>query len=858
MYCLMPVAVFQMLKPGCQLPGSELTGYLRAGDVLIGGIFQAHSDKVYPETSFRMKPSLIICQMLNFQRYQWLQSMVFAIEEINKDPDLLPNITLGFWIYDSCIEQRRSLEGTLWIVSGRGVPILNYWCQSKQILAAFVGESGSTRSIVMARLLGLYRYTQVSYLSTSPVLSDRIQFPSFLRTVPSDDFQSQALAQLVIHFGWTWVGLLAQDNDYGQQGMQLVRQEIVKAGACVAFSETVSTTPSNMNAVRIVQVIKNSTVNAIIVFSSITAFVPVMDEVVRQNVIGKIWIASEGWSIAFMLHQDQYLEVFAGTIGVAIHNREMPGLKKFLGSLHPSKLPGDIFIRKFWEEAFSCKWPEQEVNLTWWDNRMKLCSGIEEPGSLQNLYRFDFDWGTYNVYNAVYTIAQALNDLSSCQHGRGPFLNGTCTKINDFKPWQLFHYVKHVHFQNKMGEEVYFDRNGEPPALYDIVNWHSSPEGTIKHEKVGGYSSLAPPGQTLMINSSAILWPGATRKIPISVCSPSCSPGYRKVTVEGKPICCFQCTLCPPGEISNQPDSTQCWKCPSDQWPNSRQDECVPMTIEFLSYEEPLGAALGATSILFSLITVSSLGLFIYYRNTSIVKANNCNLSYLLLLALTLCFLCSLVFIGYPSLEKCLIRQTAFGISFSFCVSCVLAKTIMVVIAFNANKPNSDFRRWLGAQLSYVVISVCTLIQVLVCLSWLFSFPPFSEYNTRIQPGKIIVECNEGSLIAFWCMLGYLGLLAMMSFIVAFLARNLPDSFNEAKFITFSMLAFLSVWLSFIPAYLSTQGKYMVAMEIFAILSSSFALLSCIFFPKCYIILLRPDLNTKEYLMGRGKALRHM
>ncbi|XP_066566381.1 extracellular calcium-sensing receptor-like [Amia ocellicauda] len=769
--------------------------------------------------------------------------MIFAIEEINSRSDILPNVSLGYKIYDSCGTVSLSIKSSLALVNLEQNSLSDKSCTKPTTVHAIIGDTSSTPTIGIATTVGPFGIPVISHFSTCACLSNRKEFPTFFRTIPSDYYQSRALAKLVKHFGWTWVGAIRSDDDYGNNGMATFIQAAKQEGICIEYSEAIYRTHPREKFLKVAEIIKKSSSKVIVAFTSDIDLVILVKELLIQNITGLQWVGSEAWITDRYLASSESNNILHGAIGLAIPNVEIPGLKEFILNARPSNTPGNTGFNEFWESIFSCSLTDENTNR---------CTGMETLKEIKNQYTDVSDMGILNnVYKAVYAVAHSLHNLFTCKNGQGPFQNKTCANKNKTEPWQVLHYLKEVNFTTWNGEKVYFDENGDPAARYALVNWQLKNNGITTIEDIGLYDASLPDGQRFVMNEVSAVWAGDRDEVPKSVCSESCLPGTRKAIVKGKPICCFDCIPCAEGEVSNTTDSVDCAKCPAEYRTNEQKTQCLLKIVEFLSFHESMGLVLVTCSVFGTCLTITAAIIFFWYRYTPIVRANNSELSFLLLFSLTLCFLCSLTFIGQPSDWSCMLRHTAFGITFVLCISCVLGKTIVVLMAFRATLPGNNIMKWFGPTQQRLSVLAFTLIQVLICVLWLSISPPFPHKNTQYYIEKIILECDVGSAVGFYAVLGYIGFLSVMCFVLAFLARKLPDNFNEAKFITFSMLIFCAVWITFIPAYISSPGKFTVAVEIFAILASSFALLSCIFVPKCYIILLKPERNSKKHLMGK-------
>uniref|UniRef100_A0A8C6VLA7 G-protein coupled receptors family 3 profile domain-containing protein n=1 Tax=Naja naja TaxID=35670 RepID=A0A8C6VLA7_NAJNA len=756
-------------------------------------------------------------------------SLIFAVKEINENAQILPNITLGFNIFDS-YDVKWTYHATMKLFSPLKRLIPNYKCGFQNNLVAVIGALYSETSLSMGDILKTYKVPQIIY-GSHPGMPDQSESSSFYQMVPDESFEYKGLCHLLLHFGWTWVGILVKEDDDGRF-VRMTFSMFPLLGICIAFLKKIkpiyiSSFSDDLEWLAETYYLSmNSKAKAVIVYEKTLLHLRLLLQLPKMELVslepqGKVWIMASKMDLASVFYQRSWdIQVIHGSLSFSVHSNEIPGFQHFVQTRDHFSSKEDGFITDVWVHAFDCSFPRPLMN----EKANGICTLREKLKDLpDSFFEMSMTGHSYNIYNAVYVVAHALHAVHIEQKQERNLCRGKL-KLKIQYPWQLHRFLKSISFNNSVGDEILFDQKRELIVGFDVINWVTFPNQSFHRVKVGKLNPGTSEGNKLIIHDGTV---------PVSLCTKSCLPGNFRRKQEGKQFCCYDCLPCPKEKMSSLIDMDDCSECPADQYPSKDQDSCLPKRISFLSYSEPMGRIL-------------VLSTFLKYHHTPIVKANNRNLTYILLLSLLLCFLCSLQFLVAPSHLICLLRQISFGIIFSVAVSSVLAKTITVVVAFMATKPGSRMRKWVGRGLTTCIVLTCSLIQAGICMVWLFTYPPFTDIDNHSEIEEMIMQCNEGSATMFYCVLGYMGFLAAASFTVAFFSRKLPSSFNEAKCLTFSMLIFCSVWLSFVPSYLSTKGKYMVAVEVFSILASSAGLLGCIYFPKCYMIIFKPELNNKS------------
>nr|XP_033794296.1 G-protein coupled receptor family C group 6 member A [Geotrypetes seraphini] len=825
----------------CRTP-DDFIGVSSPGDIVIGGLFAVHGKMVSSGPGTPQRPEIPYCAGFELQGFLQSMCMIYAVESINNST-LLQGIKLGFEIYDTCAEVTVALAAAMRFLSkfNTSENFVEFRCNYTDYIPrvkAVVGGSYSEETMAISRLLNLDLIPLVSHSASAEILSNKIRFPSFLRTIPNDSFQTKAMAQLIHGFGWNWIGILATDDDYGRLALESFGNQAMAFNVCIAFREILpshlsdSTINTKINQVLKI-IVRESRVNVIVAFLKPYLVIKLFEKALVRK-IQRTWIASDSWSASSRVSSILNFNKIGNVIGFTFKNGNASAFLNFLTNLGKKQFRNSKLLKQYAAILRDCS---EDIDLNQCIANYSKESWMYNTSTDNQTLRTDFlgdivqPGFVHSTYLAVSAIAYAIRNLCKDRNCKDP---------NAFAPWELLQALKKVTFIDE-GRRIKFNSTGDINIGYNVLVWKQTQNGVLNITTVAEYNLQSE--EFLFVDEKEEEYFYDFQEIQ-SKCSDECQPGQMKKTSTSPHTCCYDCVICPENHYTNETDMGYCLLCDNiTHWSPANSSECYRKAVDYFDWDDGLAIVLVILSgigIFFILITCI---IFTKHLNTPVVKASGGLLCHIILLSLFFSFLSTGFFIGKPEDFKCKTRQMMFGISFTICVSCILLKSLKILLAFSFDPQLQDFLKCLYKP--FTMVFTCTGIQVIICAFWLVFRAPYVVENLTISK-MIILECEEGSIIAFGVMLGYIAILAFVCFIFAFKGRKLPENYNEAKFITFGMLIYFIVWITFIPVYVTTFGKFLPAVEVIVILISNYGILVCTFFPKCYVILYKQESNTKS------------
>ncbi|PSN47267.1 Metabotropic glutamate receptor 8 [Blattella germanica] len=766
---------------------------------------------------------------------QPLEAMLYTLQEINADPNLLPGIKLGMIAFDSCDSPAYGLQQSLDFVKGFIAHFNQYHepefaCQDGSIpkfrgggfdrVVAVVGGQSSSVTIQVAMMLRLFKVPQISYMATSPSLSDNERFPYFFRTVPSDVNQAHAMLEIL-------------------REIQFV----------VVFADK-STTQKLMDAAR------------------------------RYGVVNRfVWIVCDAWSAASRSSGKKDESVLEGALAVQPLSRNLVGFDDYFKTLtldHSDMNPWfneslmefcrrqgahrrAALIRESGEET--TKLPEVEAVTSAYDEDKEETStsgftstlGLPEDCEWQEWKGYRQQRYLHFVRDAVYAIAHALHNMQEDLCDNKP---GMCKNLTHIDGDMLKEYLQKVSFQDVGGKPFRFLEGRDGPPRYSILNFQKDNSERGYHWKVVGNYSLDEEGAPILnIDNNIISWRGG-EDFPTSACATPCEPHQVKLQQQREDTCCWRCRNC--GEYEYKVDDYRCEECAMGTLPSKDHSRCIPIPEEFIDYQNPWAIAAMGVASLGIMVTVFVLVIFWTYSDTPIVKASGRELSYLLLLGTLASFCLTFVIVAHPTPFTCGLTRFFLGFCYTLCYAAIVTKTNRIARIFT-NRPTSPHKtRYTSPKSQLVITAMLTSVEIVINVSWLMYEPPSVTHSFPTRESRLLI-C-EG-LDDYSYMVGLLYPFVLIGFCTAYAVktRKCPGGFNETRHIAFTNYTAIIIWLAFVPLYLaSTSNSIRVVTLAISLSLSGLVQLGCLFFPKVYIVLFKPEKNTKEVVMSQHRSSSYL
>ncbi|KAM9466497.1 metabotropic glutamate receptor 1b isoform 1-T1 [Clarias gariepinus] len=806
------------------------------GDIIIGALFSVHHQPSAENVAERTCGE--VREQYGIQR---VEAMFHTLDRINADPNLLPNITLGCEIRDSCWHSSVALEQSIEFIRDSLISLRedgdgSKWCiegtpssqplTTKKPIAGVIGPGSSSVAIQVQNLLQLFNIPQIAYSATSIDLSDKTLYKYFLRVVPSDTLQARALLDIVKRYNWTYVSAVHTEGNYGESGMEAFKELASQEGLCIAHSDKIYSNAGEKHFDRLLRKLRERLPKArvVVCFCEGMTVRGLLMAMRRLGVAGEfLLIGSDGWA-----DRDEVVEGYeqeaVGGITMKLQTEEVTSFDNYYLKLRLNTNTRNPWFAEFWQHRFQCRIPGHPQENK---NYRKNCSGYE---SLEENYVQDSKMGF--VINAIYAMAHGLHDMHEhlC-YGQV----GLCEAMDPIDGSKLLEFLLKTSFTGVSGEDVWFDENGDLPGRYDIMNLQYVEPGVYDYINVGSWHEgiLSIDDYMIQMNRSEMVR---------SVCSEPCSKGEIKVIRKGEVSCCWICTACKDNEYVQ--DEFTCKACELGWWPDKELQGCEPLPLHYLKWSHAESIAAVVFSCLGILVTSFVTFVFILYRDTPVVKSSSRELCYIILAGIFLGYICPFTLIAKPTVASCYLQRLLVGLSASMCYSALVTKTnrIARILAGSKKKICTRKPRFMSAWAQVVIAFILISLQLTLEVTLIILEPP-SPIKSYPSIREVYLICNTSNM-GMVAPLGYNGLLILSCTYYAFKTRNVPANFNEAKYIAFTMYTTCIIWLAFVPIYFGSN--YKIITTSFSVSLSVTVALGCMFTPKMYIIIAKPERNVRS------------
>ncbi|NXT65467.1 TS1R3 protein, partial [Chaetops frenatus] len=800
--------------------------FRRPGDFVLGGLFPFGKDTV--NLTARSEPTLLLCERLFTDGLIWALGMRFAIDQINNSSSLLPGITLGYDMYDTCFEALVALQPSLLFLTRngtRGIGVLCNYTEYQPRVTAVIGPHKSDLCLLTAKLFSSFLIPQISYGASSETLSNTELFPSFYRTVPSDKNLVEAVVLLLQQFGWNWVATLASDDEYGRGAQALFLSMAGTDNICIAFDGLIPTDLAEPSAKKqledTVRLINSTKVNVIVLFAFSLPAQALLEHSIRMGLGKKVWIGTEAWMLSDIAASIPDIQSIGTVLGFVMRTGTVPGFQEYVAELF-SSVEQELFCQQSRELS-------RLGNAEELDTRCQQCDHVT-LGDIWPMLRVTT---VQPVHVAVYSVAHALHRALGCT-------SKSCPKT-PIRSWQLLHFMNTLPFEVN-GQSFRFDQSHSTNTGYKLIFW-AWRDGTLTYLPVGNYD------RSLYVRKSQIQFHTADQKEPTSECFRRCQPGqFRRI--KGFNLCCYDCTDCSENTFWSSTDSTSCSPCPQHQWAPARSTRCHDRSERFLFWDEPLAVALVTLMALSAALSGATALLFLRHLQTPLVQASGGGRSLFALLWLVLLSLSCCLHVGRPSDGLCRLQQLSYALCLNGCFSTLVPKALEITLVTEFPRCAPRLLRWVTRGRAWLLVAASLLTQALLCFCHLRLGPDYLVADYQSLPREVLLVCGTQSWAAFSLLHGYNSCLAFACFLGTFMVQSPGHRYNVARGITFATLICFVVWIFFVVIFATLRTVLRAVTQICTILATSLGILASYFMPKCYIIVFRPDLNTGDYFQN--------